>query len=74
MTPVSTAAVELLMKRCQTGVGGPGALDRAHDLLAACYGILGALVQERDRLARGECICVRCGRRQPGVSSGGPDF
>lgn len=38
------------MKRCQIGVGGRNALDNAHDIMAECYGTLGALAQERDRL------------------------
>lgn len=69
-----TTAVERLMRRCQRGVGGPRALDEAHDIMAECYGTLGALVQERDRLARGECICTKCGLRQPGADRGGPEF
>ena len=59
------------MKLCQVGVGGAGALDKAHGIMADCYGTLGALVQERDRLLqestglrRGECICIKCGLRQ----------
>lgn len=42
----TTEKVERLMKRCQIGVGGPGAMDTAHDIMAECYGTLGALVQE----------------------------
>ena len=49
---VTTRDVERLMKRCQVGVGGRGALDEAHDIMAECYGTLGALVQERDRLRK----------------------
>lgn len=45
-----TEKVEALMKRCQVGVGGRHALDKAHGILAECYGMLGALVQERDEL------------------------
>ena len=60
----TTEEVERLMKRCQIGVGGRGALDKAHDIMADCYGTLGALVQERDRLLRGEYICKRCGLRK----------
>ena len=40
------------------------ALDTAHDIMSECYGTLGALVQERDRLLRGEYICKRCGLRK----------
>lgn len=68
---VKTAKVESLMKRCQIGVGGRGALDAAHDIMSECYGTLGSLVSERDallqevaRLRRGECICTKCGLRQ----------
>lgn len=46
-----TKSIEALMKRCQVGVGGRHALDDAHSIMADCYGSLGALVQERDRLA-----------------------
>lgn len=61
---VTTEDVERLMKRCQIGVGGRNALDTAHDIMAECYGTLGALVQERDRLLCGEYICKRCGLRK----------
>lgn len=64
MAIVTTAEAEKLMKRCQIGVGGRGALDTAHDIMAECYGTIGALVQERDRLLRGEFICQRCGLRK----------
>lgn len=46
---VTTESVEALMKRCQRGVGGRDALNQAHDIMAECYGTLGALVQARDR-------------------------
>lgn len=61
---ITTESAERLMKRCQRGVGGRGALDEAHSIMADCYGTIGALVQERDRLLRGECICLKCGLRQ----------
>jgi len=54
-----------LMKRCQAGVGGRGALDAAHDIMAECYGMLGALMQVRDTLAEhviADCTCPCCGR------------
>lgn len=70
----TTEEVELLMKRCQVGVGGCGALDKAHDIMAECYGTLGALVQERDRLLRGEYICKRCGLRKNSERSTGHEF
>lgn len=50
MSRIETSEAERLMKRCQIGVGGRNALNDAHDILAECYGTLGALVQERDRL------------------------
>lgn len=71
---IPTTAAEALMRRCQRGVGGPGALDRAHDILADCYGTLGALVQERDHLRRGEAICGKCGLRHGGEPNGDPGF
>ena len=61
---VTTEEAERLMKRCQRGVGGRGALDEAHSTMADCYGTIGALVQERDRMRRGEFICKRCGLRK----------
>jgi hypothetical protein len=71
---VTTEEVERLMKRCQIGVGGRNALDTAHDIMAECYGMLGALVQERDRLLRGEYICKRCGLRKDSERSTNHDF
>ncbi len=50
MARINTEDVILVMKRCQRGVGGRGALDEAHAIMADCYGTLGALVSERDRL------------------------
>lgn len=47
---IDSRAVEALMKRCQIGVGGRDALDRAHDIMAECYGTLGAMLSERDAL------------------------
>ena len=47
---VTKESVDRLMKRCQIGCGGRQALDDAHDILAECYGTLGALVQDRDAL------------------------
>ena len=42
--------VEKLMKRCQRGCGGRNAIEDAHDILAECYGSLGALDAEVRRL------------------------
>lgn len=70
----TTEEVERLMKRCQIGVGGRNALDTAHDIMAECYGTLGALAQERDRLLRGEYICKRCGLRNGSERSTNHDF
>ena len=64
MPRIETKDVERLMKRCQIGCGGRNALNDAHDILAECYGTLGALVQERDRMLKGEYICQRCGLRK----------
>jgi len=50
MPHISTIQVEKLMKRCQIGVGGKNALDTAHEIMAECYGTLGALASERDQL------------------------
>jgi len=70
----TTEEVERLMKRCQIGVGGRNAIDTAHDIMAECYGTLGALVQERDGLLRGEYICKRCGLRKDSERSTNHDF
>lgn len=76
--PEEMTRVEALMQRCQQWPGPIGgealAPLEAHDILAECYSTLGALVQERDRLVRGECICTKCGLRQGGVDQGGPEF
>jgi hypothetical protein len=32
------------------GVGGKNALNDAHDIMAECFGVIGALLAERDRL------------------------
>ena len=63
---VKTEYAMRLMKRCQIGVGGRNALEEAHSIMADCYGTIGALVSERDRLLRGEYICQKCGLRQDG--------
>lgn len=44
MTQLKTEEVRALMKRCQIGVGGRRALDEAHEIMAECYGTLGALM------------------------------
>lgn len=49
--------VEKLMKKCQAG--HPSA-DGANDLLAECYGTLGALLIERDQLARHTEALINC--------------
>jgi hypothetical protein len=74
MAIVKTDEAERLMKRCRVGFGGRNALDDAHNLLAECYGTIGALVQERDRLIRGEFICQRCGLRKDGERSTEHEF
>lgn len=50
LATITDAEVDALMKRCQIGVGGRNALDQAHDIMAECYGTLGALRIERNRL------------------------
>ena len=49
-----TVDAERLIKKLQRGVGARGALDRAleeaNNIMADCYGTIGSLVQERDRL------------------------
>lgn len=50
MTQLKTEEVRALMKRCQIGVGGRRALDEAHEIMAECYGTLGALMLEVERL------------------------
>ncbi len=35
--------VDDLMKLCQIGCGGNGALEKAHDIMSDCYGTLGAM-------------------------------
>lgn len=47
---IKTKDVERLMKQCQIGVGGKDALNKAHNIMADCYGTLGALARERDQL------------------------
>ena len=54
------ADVEALMKRCQIGVCGRSALDNAHSIMAECYGALGALMLEIERL-HGVCVGVHDG-------------
>ena len=67
---VKTEYAMHLMKRCQIGVGGHNALQEAHSIMADCYGTIGSLVSERDRLLRGEYICQKCGLRQDGETPG----
>lgn len=43
-------ALDRLIKRCQIGVGGRNALHDAHDIMAECYGALGKLRAENERL------------------------
>lgn len=47
---IKTKDVEILMKQCQIGVGGKDALNKAHNIMADCFGTLGALARERDQL------------------------
>ncbi len=50
MTEADRAKVKRLMKRCQIGVGGRNAVDNAHYIMAECYGTLGKLMAEVERL------------------------
>jgi hypothetical protein len=62
---ISEADAQRLVRQCQVGVPrGPEAYDRLHGLLAQCYGTIGSLLQEREKLLRGEFICTRCGLRK----------
>jgi hypothetical protein len=48
---IDRARIERLMKRCQIGVGvGPWQMNEAHDIMAECYGTLGAMMLEIERL------------------------
>lgn len=42
--------IERLMKRCQVGCGGRSALNDARDIMAECYGTLGAMQHELTQL------------------------
>ena len=50
MTEITRERIEKLMKRCQIGVGGRDALDKAHSIMADCYGTLGAMMSEIEEL------------------------
>jgi hypothetical protein len=50
MSDITRERIEDLMKRCQIGVGGKHALDDAHDIMADCYGTLGAMMSEIEAL------------------------
>ena len=64
---ITIEEVERLMKRCQIGVGGRrNAIDTANNIMAECYGTLGALLKERNELLRGEYICNKCLLRKDG--------
>jgi hypothetical protein len=52
---ITTEQAQKLMKRCQIGVGGRNAMEEAHDIMAECYGVIGALVAERDALLAELC-------------------
>ncbi len=53
MATITTAAAERLLKRCQIGVGWRNALDTAHDIMAECYGTIGAPVQSQSLFFQG---------------------
>ena len=52
MSDITRERIDELMKRCQVGVGVGGlrALDKAHDIMAECYGTLGAMMSEIEAL------------------------
>jgi hypothetical protein len=49
MTEITRERIEALMKRCQIGVG-PWQMNEAHDIMAECYGTLGAMMIEIEAL------------------------
>ena len=63
MSDITRERIEDLMERCHIGVGGRHALDDAHDIMADCYGTLGAMMIEIERM-RGwieiSCVCPCC--------------
>ena len=62
MTEITRERIEALMKRCQIGVG-PRQMNEAHDIMAECYGTLGAMMIEIERMREwldGDCICPCC--------------
>lgn len=68
--PIDRESVERLMKRCQIGVGGRNALDTAHDIMAECYGTLGALIAENERLRAAMGVAygyLWCVNNEPGT-------
>jgi hypothetical protein len=63
MTEITRDRIDNLMKRCQIGVGGLRALDKAHSIMSECYGTLGAMMIEIERMREwldGDCICPCC--------------
>jgi hypothetical protein len=65
MTEITRDRIEALMKRCQIGVGYNlrTAIDTAHSIMAECYGTLGAMMIEIERMREwidGDCICPCC--------------
>jgi hypothetical protein len=60
---ITRSKVEDLAKRCQIGVGGRNALDKAHNIMAECYAMLGELMLTVDRMQEwleGDCNCPCC--------------
>jgi hypothetical protein len=49
MTEITRERIDNLMKRCQIGVG-PRQMNEAHDIMAECYGTLGAMMSEIEAL------------------------
>ena len=51
---ITNEQAEQLMKEIQRGFGGHNALDEAHNCLAACYGTIGALLNDREDLLKNQ--------------------
>jgi len=51
---------DAMQTRLRIGVGGRKALDDAHDIMGECYGLIGRLMAEVERLDR-LSTCGRCG-------------
>lgn len=53
MNSIDKKIAEDLMKQCQRGVAGSGrAIEVANNLLAECYGVIGVMLADNDRLQK----------------------